>query len=355
MNILQIGTGGCGNKLINTLINITNKRLNLINTYDYLFINSNDNEVKCLPNSNNSNSLILQGNGTGRDRKKAKKSIELDKSKFLNHFNKISDKYDSYEIYFSADGGFGSGSIVGLCSVIRQINPKTKINLRFAFPKVNSRKLSLQNAVDLYYDVVKMLKSGIINSITIINNDKMNDEDKFNTKCMTQLLDALEFHGSSIDENDAFKVNCSDKYRLCFNLREDLPMDDAVELAIKQSPFVVPDNITSCSHLCGLLNKNNFHKDDPMEIFLVKDFDKTDYSTDGRNSLLIGGIKMPNNYITNVERILSQIDNVEDIDDDLDYKPSIKNEVQDEISVEDKKETKLERLQNMITDDFWNI
>lgn len=356
MNILQIGTGGCGNKLVNTAINIASKRLDLINSYDYLFINSNDNEIKVLPNANKSNTLALNGNGTGKDRDKAKISIQRDKPKFMNHFSKIEGKYDFYEIYLSGDGGFGSGSVVALANVIKNINPTSKVNLRFAFPKLNSRRISLQNAIDLYYDVVKLVKAGVVNSVTIIDNNKMEDEEEFNLKCMGQILDALEFHGGGIDENDAYKVNCASKYTLYLPLRETKPLDEAVDYAVANSPFVTPSSITSCSHMVGLVNKECFHKDDPLELLLVKDFDKTDYSDSSR--LLLGGLQMPNKYVTLYEKELEKTELLdEEDDDDLNFKPKFKKvKTNTEVATEEiKEETKLKRMQNMISEDFWNI
>ena len=86
MNLLSIGLGGTGNKLLNVF-------MQLDSTKDGIFINSNVNEMKNLSECNDNNRLTIRGNGTGRNRKKAKESLKKDKDKIIDY---LSDKIPLY-------------------------------------------------------------------------------------------------------------------------------------------------------------------------------------------------------------------------------------------------------------------
>ena len=150
-NTLVIGTGGCGNKLMNVFISLLNNRDELHASYDGIFVNSNKNEMEILDNCDlQRNALVINGDGTGRNASKAKKSIALDRVKVMNYFARIIDKYQSAIIMTSLDGGFGNGSIDIITKILKQLNPDIKIFLLGASAKLKSKKISLENTLSLY-------------------------------------------------------------------------------------------------------------------------------------------------------------------------------------------------------------
>ena len=172
-NILTIGTGGCGNKLLESFLTILDNYEGLQSTYDGLFVNSNINEMSKLSHFNaQMNGLCISGNGTGRSPKKAKESIKLKRSKISNFFASRINNYEIVNMFSSADGGFGNGSITIISNIIRRLNPTVAINLLIAIPKISSRKASLENTLDLYEDILKLREKGIINSILFMVGEK---------------------------------------------------------------------------------------------------------------------------------------------------------------------------------------
>ena len=192
-NTLVIGTGGCGNKLMNVFISLLNNRDELHASYDGIFVNSNKNEMEILDNCDlQRNALVINGDGTGRNASKAKKSIALDRVKVMNYFARIIDKYQSAIIMTSLDGGFGNGSIDIITKILKQLNPDIKIFLLGASAKLKSKKISLENTLSLYEDIKELMEIGQIDSYMFIDNDKMDDEDEFNIRTMSLFLDSLE-------------------------------------------------------------------------------------------------------------------------------------------------------------------
>ena len=315
-NNLIIGTGGCGNKLLESFLSILDKTIGLQSTYDGLFINSNTNEMNKLPHFNASiNGLCINGNGTGRNPKKAKQNIKNDKSKLLNYFVSRIANYNSVYMVSSGDGGFGNGSISIIAKRLRGLSSSIDINLLIAMPKLSSRKASLENALDLYEDILELMgydKNGkrnnerpIINSVQFIDNDKMTEEDMFNEKVMRLFLESIELGNGALDSNDAKIVNSANGYKVIFELTSGIKtIQQAVDLSTKNSPFVMPSN-SKCTHLGVVVKEDDYNKNEAIKIFNPKDFDKADYGN--KNIIVLGGCKLPNEHMNMIKESLDQL------------------------------------------------
>ena len=351
-NILTIGTGGCGGKILESFMTILDESEGLQSTYDGLFVNSNINEMSKLSHFNASiNGLCINGNGTGRSPKRAKESIRLDKSKISNYLASRVLNYDVANIISSADGGFGNGSITIISNILKNLNPKIDINLLIASPKISSRKSSLENAIDLYEDILKLKEKGIINSILFIDNDKMVEEDTFNEQVARLYLESIELGDGALDSNDSKLVNSAKGYKVILNLSNEFrTMQKSIDESIKQSPFVMPPRFT-CTHLGAVIVEDDFNKNEAINIFNPKDFDKTDYGN--KNIIVLGGTPMPNEHMNNLRNALEDLDSeVIDIEEVV-FESRKKDKP---IHKEQQKEEKVTKqsLRDMMKGDFWD-
>lgn len=358
-NILLIGTGGCGNKLLNTAIDIINPRVDLQNNYDYRFINSNDNEIKSLSNYKpKENGLTINGDGTGGSQAKAKKSLAADKTKIINHFKSYIYKYQSVVIMSSSDGGFGSGSLPILTQAIRMIDSDIRINLLITQPKLSSRLIRLENALNSYMDILKLMeisnRDGVkmINSVMFIDNNSMEDEEEFNKKTMELYIDSLELGGGALDTNDSLAINTADGYKAILPLSSDYKtLQKAIDEAIKTSPFVLPPNIYNCTHLGAIIKKDDFTKEEISDAFQAKIADKIEYGN--KNYIIVSGCKMPNDHMNMLQEAFNELQQETEKEEETTFNFNTKPRQATVQKQETNEETEKQKLRNMMDADFW--
>ena len=345
-DLLSIGLGGCGNKLLNAF-------MQLDSTKDGIFINSNINEMKSLSECNNDNRLAIRGNGTGRSRRKAKESLKNDRDKISDYLAEKITLYSQYQLLSSGDGGFGSGSIGIVAKIIRYGRPDALIRVVLTFPKSNSRRFSLENQLDCYNEILQLKKDGIINSIVIIDNNKMNNEEEFNKRCMGILLKSYNMIFNQIDENDLAITNFANGYSIPLELSaKGDSLENAIDRAITTSPFLMPNSFR-CTHMLGIFQKEVYDKEEVLEIIRVKEFDKTEYGYD--NLLLLGGCKMPSNHFSKLEDELELLDDDNEEDEDEFMVKSIFRSKRDNETVAVANSVANKRqLREMLGDDFFN-
>lgn len=126
-------------------------------------------------------------------------------------------------------------------------------------------------------------------------------------------------------------------------------MQKAIDNSIKSSPFVMPSKFT-CTHLGAVVVEDDFSKNEPINIFNPKEFDKTDYGN--KNIIVLGGTPMPNEHMNNLRNALEDLDNeIEDAEEVIfesrKDKPTHKSEPKEE------KVTK-QSLRDMMKGDFWD-
>ena len=93
----HIGIGGCGNKLVNTLMEINS-------SVNGIFINTNINEMKKLSkfDVDLGNYLYINGDGTGRDPQRAEELLNANKQKIGEFFK--SKEYSNWKRSIRNDG-----------------------------------------------------------------------------------------------------------------------------------------------------------------------------------------------------------------------------------------------------------
>lgn len=352
-NTLMIGTGGAGGKILESFLTILDTYEGLQSTYDGLFVNSNVNEMNKLSHFSASvNGLCINGNGTGRSPKKAKESIKNDKSKIYNYLASRITNYEVANIISSADGGFGNGSIVIISNILKGLNPKLDINLLIAMPKISSRKSSLENTLDLYKDILKLKENNIINSIFFIDNDKMREEDTFNEEVARLYLESIELGNGALDSNDSKLVNSANGYKVIFELSNEFrTMQQAIDNSLKISPFVVPSRF-NCTHLGAVIVEDDFNKNEAINIFNPKDFDKTDYGD--KNIVVLGGCQLPNEHMNNLRKALEDLDNEIEDTEEVIFEGRKNNKIEKETKPKEEKTAKQRLVELMKNDDFWS-
>ena len=344
-NLLSIGLGGCGNKLLNAFMQLDSIK-------DGLFINSNINEMKNLSECNSDNRLAIRGNGTGRSRRKAKESLKNDKDKISDYLAEKIMLYSQYQLISSGDGGFGSGSIGIVAKIIRFGRPDALIRVVLTFPKANSRRFSIENQLDCYNEILQLKKDGIINSIVIIDNNKMNNEDEFNKRCMSILLKSYDMVFNQIDENDLAITNFANGYSIPLELgAKGESLENAIDRAINNSPFLMPNSFR-CSHMLGIFQREVYDKEEALEIIKVKEFDKTEYGYD--NMLLLGGCKMPSNHFSKLEDELESLEEDDEEEDEFMVKSIFRSKRSNEAVTTTSSVVNKKQLREMLGDDFFD-
>lgn len=380
-NVLVIGTGGCGGKLADTFMSILDKKVGIKNTYGLALVNSHIDEMLLMPHSRvDVNCLAIDGNGTGGERKKAKESIVLNKSRCLNFFKERIGvvNYQSAILLCSADGGFGSGSIPTISSVLKLINKEMKVMVVSAMPKISENKLRLGNACELSKDLIELRAKNVINNVLFLDNNKMNEETTFNTQAMNTLIDSLELHGGGVDQTDMFKINTAGFYKII------LPLDhhfnsvaSSLDNTINNSVFVVPDELKSrennqlieCTHLGAIFNKEYFNKEEWKSIFYASQIDKSDYAVahpkenpNPKSMIVASGFSLPDSFLNMIKSQYVSLVNKEknkkkadstftfdmDFEDDSVFETGFDNEDNNE------NEMSALDLREALDDDFWD-
>lgn len=358
MNILNIGTGGTGNKLLDTLMDLLNNSENVLQSvYDGVFVNSNINEMKRLKHYNSTiNGLAINGGGTGRNQDVAQESISKDRSKFINFFANKADNYDVASIYLASGGGFGGGSLTTLTNVLRHLNSKLAINLVVAMPALTEGKTTIGNALKLHSKITKLRVQGVVNSYQYIDNDKMNNEDEFNKLCMQLILDSYELQDGAVDINDAKTINSANKYKVILPLADKFKsLVDAIDYSMDNSPFVMPNNL-DCSYMGGIFQKGVYDKDEWRDLFKAKMWGKTDYGT--KNLMVLGGTSTPNEYIQTLQEAYDNMKDDEDIEQETIFEFKEDNNKKQNShfnNSNNNKNTETKKsLRDLMNDDFWS-
>ena len=283
----------------------------------------------------------------------AKQSIFNDRSKFMNYFATKIENYDVALIFCSGAGGFGSGSITTLTSVLRQLSPKLAINLVIAMPALSEGKISIKNALKLHSMITKLRLQGVINSYQYIDNNKMKKEEEFNKECMQLILNSYELQEGAVDISDTKIINSANKYKVILPLINTFKsLVDAIDYSMDNSPFVVPSNL-SCSYMGGIFIKNDYDKDEWEDLFKVKMWGKTDYGT--KNLMVLGGVSAPDEYIQTLEEAYKNLedDKIDEAEEIFEFKEDIKSKEKNNEKKNEEPITK-QKLIDMMNAEFWD-
>lgn len=352
--IAVIGTGGCGNKLLNTLMDIDPR-------YTPVFCNTNIREMENLEHFDAGNNSLYFANagGTGRDRDKAQEAIKKEQPKTIdflaNRFSPTSG-ITTYYIMGSSDGGTGSGSMPLLAKAIKLVNPDSTVNILAAMSSLNEKEASLKNTKGFWNDIVKLMREGIINSVQFIDNNKMLDEEEFNIAVMKEFDESISIDNEEIDIIDSEKVNTAKGYKVILNIDQrlgKLDVNKAIQKAKSSSNFLIPEISPNGKFECDFLmasfdSETEIDKNSYKGAFEVYELDKYDYNDEGKNMIVLGGVEMPKDYIELVNMELASLQEKKNkrniINDDL----MIENEVKPKVEVKKKKAMSRKQLNNLM-------
>lgn len=300
MLIAGIGQGGC------TLANLMKLK---DGRYTNIFVNSSLGDMKGLTTAKLSTNVFIYsgGDGSGSDRDKGKEYIINDSARLMDTLNKYK-LFKYVTVYFSTDGGTGSGSIIGFVSLAKSTIPNIKINLVGILPNLKEDNKKLENSKDCVRDLNKIMH--LINDLKFINNNKGKNYDDINERAINDIDNAYSMLGhhdiGSIDEGNLENICTAKGYGVVLNLPSNYSnYDEAINTAKVNSIFAMPSNITECEY-GGINVKEGTYKCEKLsEKFKA---DETLYKTYGKNLNLIvlGGCEVPSQDIQDIEDTLTE-------------------------------------------------
>lgn len=359
--ILNIGIGRCGNKLVDELIT-KDKR------YSGMMINTAIGDMQELENYKNnrvSSFLIPNADGSGRDRQVASAFVKTNVQRFADEMAKCL-QYDLFVLYTSLDGGTGSGTTPMFVKAMRRILPQDKkIMVVGVLPSIPSSKLSYENTIGCWNDLMELSQKNQINSFKFIKNSSRETIEEVNRDAINDLDTAFKLHSfdteGTIDQKDSFRINTGKEYGIILNLNNSI--DDvklAIEDAKKKSVFAMPYT-NDCDYLGILLQKGRYSVNSAIEEFDVYETHYAGHSN-GRNVIVASGMAIPVEEIEKINEEL-KIAKSKKRKRMVDTRFFIKEEdiIVDEVSVESsdnciKKITGItsDELNKLFDDEFWN-
>lgn len=301
--ILGIGIGRGGNVLLNELLK-KDARIS------GLFVNSAYGDTEDLEKfDTNKNAYIFAGtNGTGRDRDNAKEFLKDQIQGLADRVSRYPNQ-DVIYVFFSLDGGTGSGTAPIFLNVLRRTCPDKKINVVGIIPDFNNAdKLSLENTINCWKDIDKIIFDedgdyrNVVDSVMYVDNSKRKTFIEVNEKAISDLYNSLQMNGKcdigSIDDGDAKRTLTAKGFSFILTLDDDFNnVKDAINDAIKHSVFAKPNQYI-CDYVAISVKDYNIEK--------VRDqfeYNETAYvaSNDRHNVIAMGGCDEPSEVIETVK------------------------------------------------------
>jgi len=302
--ILGIGIGKAGNVLLNEFLN-RDKR------FVGLFINSAYEDMSRLSNFNyEKNAFVFPGeNGAGKDREKAKEFVK-------SHLKSLADMFTKYPlqdniiVFFSTDGGTGSGTAIMILQTLRKVCPKKKINVIAVLPDTKKREEVLfENSLNCCSELSEI--DDLIDDIKFIDNTKGKNYEEINKRAIDDLNMAFNINATheigDIDDSDSKIVNTTKGYGLVLRLMDgETSEEKAVENAIENTVFAVPDN-TDCDNLGISVKEDQYDVEILENLFKVGRVTHKTYNKKF-NALVFGGCKSaPNETIEYLKTRLDEL------------------------------------------------
>lgn len=373
--ILNIGIGRCGNNLVDTLMSKDSR-------YAGMMINSSKSDMITLKNYPRCRDYVIpHSDGTGRNRDKALQLAKSNMSGIGDEFRRYTH-YELFVLYFSMDGGTGSGCVEVVAKAIRRLMPKAKIIAIGVMPdNSSSSKTGYENTIDCWSDLMQLrgvVRNGIlvdkvINGFRFIDNRKRETLNEVNEAAIRDL--DLSFKLSSfsvaknkdtgkIDESDSFKFNCADDYHMTYFLNPNIrDLKEAIVKAKEQSVFLAPPTL-DCDYLGALTRNNKYDETEIRSLFSVYDdclVGESYYDEKNNtevNVILATGMTIPTYRIEEMQVILEDMDRNRkhrNIDSGLIINRKKKNTI-DEIEVVDveyENAISSDYLDNLFDDNYW--
>lgn len=300
--IMGIGIGRAGNVLLNEFLK-KDRRLT------GLFVNSAYGDVEDLEkfDAKKNSYIFAGGSGSGRDREYAKEFL-------ADHFQALADRVSRYPnqdviyVFFSLDGGTGSGISPKFLQVLSRTCPDKKINVVGVLPDFNkSDKLSLENTINCWKELGDIINPedespSIIDGVLFIDNSKRQTYSEVNEKAIGDLYASFNMNGKcedgSIDDNDAKRTLTDKGYSLILTLEDEFEdVKDAINHAIKTTVFAKPNQ-----YLCNYLAVSMLDYD-VNEVAAQFEYQETAYRANNnkQNIIAMGGCEEPSEVIETIK------------------------------------------------------
>lgn len=301
--IMGIGIGRAGNVVLDKFLN-KDKR------YVGLFVNSAINDLNGLKmvDMNRNVYVFPATSGSGRDRKIAKDYLKNDVQGLADKVAKY-PLQDTVIIFFSCDGGTGSGIAPTFAQVLRRTCPNKKINLIPIIPDFNKGdKLALENTLDCWNEIAQLSKNNIVDDIKFVDNSKRKNFEQINEKLVIDLDNSFTMNGEceegSIDDNDSKVFNTAKGYGLILNLDGKYrSIRDAIDNALEDTVFAKPNDYV-CDYM-GISLKD-YEVSKALEEF---EYLTTSYKAKNpnHNTIVLGGCKEPSEIIETIKMAYDEI------------------------------------------------
>lgn len=302
--VLAIGCGGCGNKLLDTFLSLDRSR-----KYTGIFFNTNLDEMKGLKNydKDRKSFYVPNAEGTGKDRNKAEQYIKDEAPKFAEMIQKFTNQ--THIIMFtSANGGTGSKATTMLPRLIKKLCPDKTITVVATFPKLDESDTDFNNTLDFWEELKECRKRKEVDNVMIIDNNKKEDEEEVNLLAMKELDYSFTTAEGNLDSTDADRFHSARGYSVVLKLEEGGDsLKDAIDRAIKRSMFFIPSNL-ECDVMVGNVNIEDYSIAQIKSDIMAYDFNKFHKKSEGDSLLLLGGCEMPTEAIELVEESLEELD-----------------------------------------------
>lgn len=299
--ILITGLGQCGCNFAN-LMKEKNGR------YTPIFINSSQGDLKDLKHVNfDVNTFIYSGtDGSGRNRDKAEGFIQNDKLRLASFLKKyLTFKYTT--VFFSTDGGTGSGTAKEYIQTIKMINPGLKVNVVAILPNLKEDSLQLKNSLACLQDLSKI--SDLINDIKFVNNNKGTNYNDINRRVVSDIDTeySLIAHSSigSIDEDNLANVASCKGYGVILSLPTNYSdLSEAFVTARENSVFSIP-SVLECTYGAICVKDTDYKMEELLEYVSADETVYKSYNSK-TNVICLGGCAMPYDEFSDIENELKE-------------------------------------------------
>lgn len=318
--IMGIGIGRAGNVLLNEFLH-RDKRIS------GLFVNSSAGDLEDLDmfDINKNAFLFPMINGSGRDRNYAKSFLKAEVQSLADMVSKYPIQSDIF-VFFSLDGGTGSGIAPLFLKILKRTCPTKTINVFGILPDYNKvDKISLENSINCWNELSdvageeykykdkdgKEIKTNIVNNIMFIDNSRRKTFHEINKKAIDDIFNAFNMNGKcddgSIDDSDARRTLTNSGYGVILTLNniKNQSIKEAIEEAKRDSVFALPTEFT-CNYLA--ISTKDYYPTDLIPYF---QFEETKYVALNKehNTIVLGGCNEPTYCIDSLKMIYDSIIN----------------------------------------------
>lgn len=311
-DLVLIGLGGAGNRLVDTIINVDDR-------FQNYFINTSITDLESLENFNRDTRNFLcisQQNGVGRNKNIGKSFAEQSSSIIVDKI--LSFQQNTIFLASSLGGGSGSSILTTTLDAFTQIRDmgsfdKT-VNLICIIPDLKSPEVILRNSIQTWTDIFKY--KDIVNSIIFIDNGSLrelsDDEDResYINQEFAELFDSIFdiplSNGIKFDNGNLSNV-LNDKGCLYFyNLKNNMGnINLALRKAEQESVLAKMDmteqstleidgkRVIKCGYLGVSLNDEKYHMEELVKNYHVRR-EVYDGFNEENNLVILSGCTPPN-------------------------------------------------------------